>query len=130
MAVVMLQAIYSFYITFSKNSLFISANTIENYIASKEYCFSRHNDKMFLLPNCRCHIIVRGDLEELLKKLNAFCFNYQNVDCLYTIFKSRFNGKTVFKGGKRFDIVQRAVHFKHQNREEDRMPSIKKRRLL
>ena len=130
MAAVMLQVIPSFYTNYSKNSLFISAITYENYIVCKEYCIARHDDKICFLTNCRYHIILIGNLKELLQKLDTFCFNYQHVDCLYTLFKYRFSGKIVVKRGKLFDNLQRAVHFNQQNRGVDRMPSIAKKRLL
>ena len=129
MAAVMLQVVPSFYTTFSKNSLFNSANTYEKEIVCKEYCIARHDDKMCFLPNCRYHIILIGNLKELLQKLDAFCFNYQHVDCLYTLFKYRFSGKMVLKSGQLFDNLKRAVHFNQQNRGVDRMPSIAKKRL-
>ena len=87
MAAVMLQVIPSFYSSNIKNSLFISANTYAKYIVSKEYCIAGHNDKMCFLPNCRYHIILIGNVKELPQKLDAFCFNYQHVDCLYTLSK-------------------------------------------
>ena len=130
MAAVMLQVIPSFYTSYSKNSLFISANTYEKYILSKEYCIAGHDDKMCFLPNCRYHIILIGNIRELLQKLDAFCFNYQHVVCLYTLFKYRFNGRIVIKSGQLFDYLQRAVQFNQQNRGVERMPSIAKKRLL
>ena len=130
MATVMLQVIPSFYTNYSKNSLFISANTSEKYIVSKEYCIACHGDKMFFLPNCRYHIILIGNIKDLLRKLDAFCFSYQHVDCLYTLFKYRFSGKIVVKKGQFFDKLQRAVHFNQQNRGVERMPSIAKKRLF
>ena len=130
MAAVKLQVIPSFYTNCSKNSLFNSVNTIEKFIVSKEHCIARHDDKMFFLPNCRYHIILIGNIKELLQKLDAFCFNYQHVDCLYTLFSYRFSGKIVVKVGQLFDNLQRAVHFNQQNRGVDRMPSIAKKRLL
>ena len=130
MAAVMLQVIPGFYTNYSKNSLFISADTYEEFIVSKEYCIAGHDDKMCFLPNCRYHIILIGNIKELLQKLDAFCFNYQHVDCLYTLFKYRFNGKIVIKKGQLFDYLQRAVHFNQQNRGVERMPSIAKKRLL
>ena len=126
----MLQVIPSFYTNYSKNSLFISANTYEKYIVSKEYCIARHNDKMCFPPNCRYHIIPIGNIKDLLQKLDAFCFNYQHVDCLYTLFKYRFNGKIVIKSGQLFDYLQRADQFNQQNRGVGRIPSIAKKRLL
>ena len=130
MAAVMLQVTPSFYTNYSKNSLFISANTYEKLIVSKEYFIARHDDKMCFPPNCRYHIILIGNIKELLQKLNAICFNYQHVDCLYIVFKYRFSDKIVIKSGQIFENLQRAVHFNQQNRGVDRMPSIAKRRLL
>ena len=85
---------------------------------------------MCFLPNCRYHIILKGNIKVLLQKLDAFCFNYQHVDCLYTLFMFRFNGKIVVKSGQLFDKLQRTVHFNQQNRGVDRMPSLAKKRLL
>ena len=84
MVAVMLQVIPSFYTNYSKNRLLITANTYEKFIVSKEYCIACHDGKMCFLPNCRYHIILIGNIKDLLQKLDAFCFNYQHVDCLYT----------------------------------------------
>ena len=130
MAAVMLPVIPSLYTNFSKISLFISANTIEKYTVSKEYCVARHDDKMCFLPNFRYHIIPIGNIKDLLQKLDAFCFNYQHVDCLYTLFKYHFQCKIFIKGGQLFDNLQRAVHFNQQKRGVERMPSIAKKRLF
>ena len=127
---VMLQVIPSFYTNYSKTSVFFSAQTYENYIVSKEYCIARHDDKMCFLPKCSYHIMLIGNIKELLQKLDAFCFNYQQVDCLYTFFKYRFIGKIFIKSGKVVDNLQRAVHFNQQNRAVERMPSIAEKRLL
>ena len=67
MVAVMLKAIPSFYTRYSKNSLFISANTYEKLIVSKEYCTARHDDKMCFQPNCRYHIFLIGSIKELLE---------------------------------------------------------------
>ena len=99
------------------------------YIVSKEYYFARHDDKMYFLPNCSYHIILIGNLKEMLQKLDAFCFNYQQVDCLYTLFKYRLIGKIVVKSGQVVDNMQRAVHFNQQNRRMERMHSIAKKSI-
>ena len=130
MAAVMLQVISSFYTKYSKNSLFISANTYEKFIVSREYCIARHDNKMCFLPKCRYHMILIGNIKDLLQKPDAFCFNYQHVECLYTLFKNRFSGEIVIKSGQLFNNLQRAVHSNQQNRGVDRMPSIAKKRLL
>ena len=70
------------------------------------------------------------DIKEMQRKLDAFCFIYQQVDCLSPLFTYRFSGKIVVRNGKLFDYVQRAVHFNHQSRGVDRMTSIAEKRLL
>ena len=127
MAAVILQVIPSFFTNYSKNSLLNSANTYEKFILGEEYCIARPDDKMCFLPKSIYHIFLTGNIKELILKLDAFCLNYQNVDCTYTLFKNRFSGKIVVKSGQLFDILQRAVHFNQQNRVVDRMPSIAKR---
>ena len=130
MAAIMLQTIPSFYTKLSEKSLFISANTYEKYIVCKDYCIAHHDDKTCFLPSCKYHILLLGNFEELLKKLDTFCFTYQHVDCLYTLFKYRFSGEVIAKSGQVFDNVQRAVYFNQRNKAVDRMPSIAKKRLL
>ena len=117
----MLQLIPSFYTICSENSLFNSANLYEIYTVSKEYCIARHDDRMCFPPNCRYHNILKGNIKELIQKLDTFCFNYQHMDCLYTLFKYRFSGKIVVKSGQTCDNGKRAVHFNHKNREVDIM---------
>ena len=82
---------------YSRNSLFTLQKKYEKNIVSKEYCIASHDDKMCFLPNCRHHIILIGNIEELLQKLDAFCFNYQHVVWLYALFKYRFIDKIVVK---------------------------------
>ena len=127
MAATMLQSITNVYAKFSEKSLFISATTYEKYIVCKDYRIAHHNDKTCFLPACKYHIVLLENVQELLKKLDTFCFTYQHVDCLYTIFKYRFSGKNIAKSGQVFDNVQRAVDFNHRNKGVDRMPSIAKK---
>ena len=114
---------------FRKKSLY-SATTYEKDIVCKDYCIAHHNEKTCFLPACKYHIVLLGNVQELLKKLDSFCFTYQHVDCLYTLFKYRFSGKFIAKSGQVFDNVQRAVDFNHRNKGVDRMPSIAKKETL
>ena len=125
----MLQKIPSFYAKVSEKSLFISATTYEKCIASKDSCIAHHNEKTCFFSACKYHIVLLGNVQELLKKLDKFCFTYQHVDCLYTLFKYRFSGKVIIKSGQVFDNMQRAVDFIHRNKGVDRMLSIEKKRL-
>ena len=126
----MLQVNPSFYTSYSKNSLFVSAHTFEKYIVSKEYSFARHGNKMCFQPICRYHNKLIGDVKEFLRNLDAFYFNYQHVNCLYTLFMYQYGGKIVFNFGQVFDKVQRAVHFNHQKRGLDKLPCIAKKKVF
>ena len=126
----MLQTIPSFYAKISEKSLFISAKTYENFIVCKDYCVAHHDNKTSSLPACESHIILLGEIEKLLHKLDTFCFTYQHLDCLYTLFKYRFSRKIIGKSGNVVDNVQRAIFFNQRNRGVDKMPSIAKKRLL
>ena len=123
----MLQTIPSFYAKSSEKILSIFATTYEKHIVCKDYCIAHHNEKTCFLPACKNHIALLGNVQELLKKLDTFCFIYQPVDCLYTLFKHRFSRKFIAKSGQVFDNVQQAVDFNHRNKGVDRMPSIAKK---
>ena len=127
MAAIMLQTIASFYAKVSEKSLFTSANTYEKYIVCKDYCIAHHNDKECFLLTCNYQTVLLRNVQELLKKLDTFCFTYQHVDCLYTLFKYRFSGKVIAKSGQVFDNVQRAAGFNHRNKGVYKMPSIAKK---
>ena len=130
MAAIMLQTIPCFYAKTSEKSLFIFATTYEKYIVCKDYCIAHHNEKTCFLPTCKCHFVLHGNVQELLKKLDTFCFTYQHVDCLYTFFKYRFSGKVIAKSGQVFDNVQLAVDFNDRNKGVDRMSHITKKETL
>ena len=114
----------------SEKSLFVFGITYEKYIVCTDYCIAHHDDKTCFSPVCKYHIILLENVEELLRKLDTFCFTYQHVDCRYTLFKYRFSGKIIAKSGQVFDNVQRAVVLNHRNKGFDRMPSIAKMKPL
>ena len=130
MAAIMLQTSPSFYAKISEKSIFISAKTYEKHIVCKDYCIAHYDHKTCFLAICTYNIILLGEIEELLHKLDTFCFTYQHVDCLYTLFKYRFSRKVIAKSGKRFENVQRGISFNQRNRGVDKMSSIAKKRLL
>ena len=125
----MLQKTPSFYAKISEKSLFFSAKTYEKLIVCNDYCIAHHDDKTCPLPACKYHIILLGETEELLHKWDTFCFTYQHVDCLYTLFKYRFSGKIIAKSGNVFDNVERAISFTQRNRGVDKMTSFAKKGL-
>ena len=126
----MLQTIPSFYTKTSEKSLFVSAEAYENYIFCKDYCIANHDDKTCFSPACKYHIILLGNVQELLKKLDTFWVTCQHVDSLYTLFKYRFSRKVLANKGQVFYNLQRAVDFNQRSKGMDRMPSIAEKRLL
>ena len=86
-------------------------------------CVVFHNYRTCFGSNCKFHIILLGNVDELVKKLDRFCFIYEHVDCLYTLFKYRFSGTVIAKSGQVFDNVQQAVDFNRRNKGVDRMPT-------
>ena len=129
MAAIMSQTIPATAQKFQNKNLCISANTYEKHIVCKDYCIAHHDYKTCFLPASKYQIIILGNVEELLQKMDSFCFTYQHVDCLYTLCKLRFNGEVIAQSGQVFDNLQRAVDFSHRNKGVDRMPSIAKKRL-
>ena len=96
---------------------------------SKDYCIALHDDKQCFLTNRKYQLKLMGKFEELLQKLDAFCFTYQHVDCQYTLFKYRFSDKIV-KSGQVIENLQRAVYFNQRTKGVDWMPSTAKTILL
>ena len=88
-----------------KSSLFISANTIKKVYCEQRYCIAFQDAEMCFLHFCRYNILLLGNFWEQLQKTYPFCFTYQHVDCLYTLFKYRFSGKIVVKSGQVFETV-------------------------
>ena len=111
MAAVMLQVILSFFAEYSEKRLYTSAKTYKKYFVCNDYCVAFHNDRTSFMSNCKFHIIILGNVDELLKKLDTFCFIYQHVDCLHTLFKHRFSGKIIAESGQVFDNVEDEQYF-------------------
>ena len=59
--------------------VYLFSHTHEKDIACTDYYNAHHDDKIYLLPNCRYHIKLTGDKVELLEKVNSFRCNYQHV---------------------------------------------------
>ena len=127
MAAIMLQSIPSFYRKISEKSLFISANSYEKFIVCKEYCIAHHNENTCFLPSCKYHVILLGNVEELLKKLDTFCFTYQHVDCLYTLFKYRFSEKLLQRVVKCLITCNKQLTLIKETREWTECQALQKR---
>ena len=89
MAAIMLQTNRSFYTKNSEKNLSFSATTYEKYIVCKDYCIAQHNEKTSFLPACKYHIVLLGNVQELLRKLVHFaspintctvCIHFSSID--------------------------------------------------
>ena len=107
MAAVMMQVVPSFYSVYYIKSVHICANTYEKYLDSKDYCVAQNEDSMCTVANCKYHIllIAEKDKNDLMQKLDTFCFTYQLVDCLYTLFKYRLMERLLPKTDKYLTIL-------------------------
>ena len=130
MAAIPLKTIASFYTKISEKNLFVSANTYEKDTVCKNYGIAHHDDKKCFSTASKNHIILLGNVEELLNKLDTFCSTYQHEDTLYTLFKYRFSGKVIVKSGQVFDNVQQAIDFNQRHKGVLRIPRIAKKRIL
>ena len=55
-------------------------------ILSAKTIVAQHEDSMCTVPNCKYHIllIAEKDKNDLMQKLDTFCFTYQLVDSVKT----------------------------------------------
>ena len=132
MAAAMCQALPSFYSDFCKKSLFISISSefYEKYIVTQDYCVSTHNS-LCSLENCKFHLVLIGiSLSQIFQRLDKYVYIYQEIDCLYTLFKHRFYSSIVTSSGEVFNQLRRAVQHNLRWRGAEKMPSIAKKRLI
>ena len=105
MAAAMCQAPPSFYSDYSRDSLFTSVSNAlyEKYIVTQDYCVSTHS---FLcsLDNCKFHLLLIGTtFSQILQRLDKHIYIYQEIDCLYTLFKHKFNSSILTSSGEVFN---------------------------
>ena len=117
---------------FRKKFLYLCKN-IWKIHCCKDSCIAYHDGKTCFLTACKYYFILLGEIEELLHKLDIFCFTYQHVDCLYTLFKYQFSRKNIAKSGNVFEKVQRLISFNQkkqrsgQNAEYCKKESLEKK---
>ena len=92
-----------------------------------DYFVDFHNDKTCFVSNGKLHILLLGNVEELLEKLDTFCFTYQHVDCLYTLFKYRFIGRLLQRVEKCLITCKKQLTLITQTREWTESQALQKR---
>ena len=111
MAAAMCQALPSFYSDYNSKSLFIfvSNDFYEKYIVTRDCCVSTHNF-FCSLGSCKFHIILIGTfLSQILQRLDKYQYKYQEIDCLYTLYKHRFFSSIVTSSGEFFNQLSCGV---------------------
>ena len=132
MAAAMCQALPSFYSDYCKKSLFISVSSdfYEKYLVTQDYCVNTHNS-LCSLENCKFHLVLIGiSLSQIFQRLDKYVYIYQEIDCLYTLFKHRLYSSIVTSSGEMFNQLRRAVQHNLRWRGAEKMPSIAKKRLI
>ena len=132
MAAAMCQALPSFYSDYCKKLLFISVSCdfYEKHIVTQDYCVSTHNS-LCSLENCKFHLVLIGiSFSQIFQRLDKYVYIYQEIDCLYTLFKHRFYSSIVTSSGEMFIQLRRAVQHNLRRRGAKKMPSIAKKRLF
>ena len=61
--------------------------------------------------------------------MSDFSFQYQTVDCLYTLYKHQFFGHTMEEAGLVFTQLKRAVEHNSENKFVEKLPSVSKKIL-
>ena len=132
MAAVMCHVLPDFYKNFCEKALFIcvSVKDYKPYLFTNECSVASHNYTFCPLKNCSYHIIlISSSIFELLQKMDDLSFQYQTVDCLYTLYKNQFFGHTMDEAGLIFTQLRRAVQHNLEHKFVEKLPSVSKKRL-
>ena len=132
MAAVMCQVLPDYYRNFCEKALFIcvSVKDYKPYLLTSEYNVASHNYTFCPLKNCSYHIIlISSSINELLQKMDDLSFQYQRVDCLYTLCKHQFFGHAMDEAGLVLTQLKRAVQHNSENKVVEKLPSVSKKRL-
>ena len=122
----MCQALPSFYSDYKSKSLFVSVsnNFYKKYIVTQDFCVSTHNS-FCSLGNCKFHIIVIGtSLSQILQRLDKHQYIYQEIDCLYTLYKH------FTSSGEVFNQLSCRVQHNLRWRGAEKAPSVSRKRLV
>ena len=132
MAAAMCQALSSFYSDYNSKSFFISVSNdfYEKCIVTQYYCVSTRNS-FCSLGNCKFHIILFGtSLSQILQRLDKYQNIYQEIDCLYTLYKHRFFPSIVTSSGEVFNQLSCGVQHNIRWKGAEKTPSVSRKRLV
>ena len=114
-------------IIIANHCLLLFLTFYEKYIVTQDYCVSTH-DSFCSLGNCKFHIILIGtSLSQILQRLDKYQCIYQEIDCLYTLYKHRFFSSIVTSSGEVFNQLSCGVQHNLRSRKT---PSVSRKRLV
>ena len=95
------QALSSFYSDYNKKTYFLfSTNSTKK---KQDYGVSTH-DFFCSLESCKFHLILIGTtLSQILQRLDQYQSIFQEIDCLYTLYKHGFYSSIVKSSEKVFN---------------------------
>ena len=126
MAPVMLQVIPSFYAKVSKNSLFVSANTYEKYISSKEYCIANAMIRYASYPVADIKFFCWVTLKSCCRNW-IHCISYINKWTVSMHSSSIDSVEILLSSGQVLGNVQRSVCFYEKKQEWTECLGLQKR---
>ena len=99
--------------------------TCDLYVAANESTLSS-------LKHCQYQILLITDkiMNDLFRKLQCFCVNFQPVDCSHTFPFTDSTETGLVKLEKNFDIVETFVSLNKLNKGADILPNVCKKKLL
>ena len=83
------------------------------------------------LENFVFHLVLIGtSFSQILRRKDNYNYRYQEIDCLYILFKHRFHTSIVTSSGEVFNQLNRAVQHNVRWKGAKKMCSIVKKRLI
>ena len=89
------------------------------------------HDSFCSLGDCIFHIILIGtSLSQTLQRLDKYHYIYQEIDCLYTLYKHRFFSSIVTSSGEVFNQLCCGVQHNLRWKGAEKTPSVSRKRLV
>ena len=81
---------------------------------TQDYCVSIH-DSFCSLESCKFHLLLIGkSLSQNLQKLDNYQNKYQEIDCLYTLYKHGYYSSVITSSGEVFNKQIFSVQHHHR----------------
>ena len=115
---------------FSKQRVFFLQTDKKTRFVEEKFIY-HHSGNMFLIPNCRYHILFVGDMNQLLKKFYAFSLlNHTWTYSIICLVSNRFSGEICCKNVKCFSKCAEVTLFQQKKQRKERNAQYCKKALL